>query len=187
LVSDYGGYGSAWKDPCTNCGVGYPVVFQFDGTGGESIDAVAGDIVAHTNSGDANSGILGEFNVLFTSPVAGDATITGNLWDAHTSVDRDQDWTLLVNGILQASGTVLGDGTEGRNNRDQFAVSVFLAAGDTVALQVQRALGQIGGYVGMNMNVSVSEIPIPAALPLFATGVAGLAYAGRRRKAKATA
>ncbi len=38
---------------------------------------------------------------------------------------------------------------------------------------------------GVNGNGAV--IPIPAALPLFATGLAGLAYIGRRRKANATA
>ncbi|MFO1089663.1 MAG: VPLPA-CTERM sorting domain-containing protein [Hyphomicrobiales bacterium] len=36
---------------------------------------------------------------------------------------------------------------------------------------------------GVNGNGAV--IPIPAALPLFATGLAGLAYIGRRRKANA--
>ncbi len=33
-------------------------------------------------------------------------------------------------------------------------------------------------------NVNVSAVPIPAALPLLATGLAALGFAGRRRKAK---
>jgi hypothetical protein len=46
------------------------------------------------------------------------------------------------------------------------------------------------GTAGLQLlvdNAFVRPVPIPAALPLFATGVAALAYAGRRkRKAKAT-
>jgi hypothetical protein len=34
---------------------------------------------------------------------------------------------------------------------------------------------------------NISEVPIPAALPLFATGVAAVAYAGRRKRKAAQA
>ena len=34
-------------------------------------------------------------------------------------------------------------------------------------------------------RVTVSEVPIPAAIPLFLSGIAGLGFAGRMRKKKA--
>jgi hypothetical protein len=188
-VSDWSGGGKAWADLGTS-GPGFtPMLLKYDGVLSESIDALAGDIVGHTNTSDSNAG-AGNLSILFKMPTAGTASISGKVWDAHTTVDRDQVWQVLVNGSPLASETVVGDGTNGRSAPDLFALAaIALAAGDTVELRLFRSGSDNGGLLGMDMTVDVtpSAVPLPAALPLFATilGAAGIAGWRRRRLAAA--
>jgi hypothetical protein len=57
--------------------------------------------------------------------------------------------------------------------------STFASLGVTPGSYVYTLLGSNDT---MTVQFGVNPIPIPAALPLFATGVATVAYAGRRRK-----
>lgn len=181
-VPNWSGFGPAWAD---NGGPGFgftPNLLNYDGSGSESIDALIGDIVGHTNSGDSNSG-AGELSIRFTNPVAGIAQISGAIWDAHITVDREQNWAVFVNDVLQTSGTVLGDGTEGRADADAFLLSaVSVGAGDTVELRLVRAPGQIGGLLGMDMTVEVAPVPAPAALLLMVSAIAGGFRFGQRHQ-----
>lgn len=62
-------------------------------------------------------------------------------------------------------------------------VEFALFAGDTVSFFVTGVAGQSGNLVTFVVEtMSPSEVPLPAALPLFMAGIAGLGYA-RRRKA----
>lgn len=185
-VANWSGFGTAWADSA-DFGIGFtPMLLKYDGSGSEAIDAVAGDIVTHTNTGDSNSG-AGEVSIRFTNPQAGSATVSGIVWDAHLSVVRNEDWKVFVNGVLAASGTVLGDGSEGRANADQFLLSALtLDSGDTVELLLVRAPGHTGGVLGLDLTVDVTPVPLPAALPLMLSALAGgLGVARRRRRTPA--
>ncbi|MEI7466259.1 MAG: hypothetical protein WCJ87_13010 [Burkholderiales bacterium] len=184
-VANWSQFGTAWADSATP-GFGFaPSLFKYDGpgTGNQSIDALAGDIVGHTQTNDANAG-AGELAVRFTAPFAGLATISGSVWDAHTSVIRRQQWNVWVNGQSSSSGVVLGDGTNGRNARDTFLLSgLQLEQGALVELRLSRYIDN-GGLLGMTFDVDLtptSVVPVPASLPLFMAGIGGLLIGLRRR------
>jgi hypothetical protein len=158
------------------------------------LDGTTGDIIAHTQSNDINAG-AGEFSVKFTAPFTGTATISGLLWDAHTTVDRDQAWSLKVNAVQLDSGVVVGDGTNGSASPDTFGLApLLLLAGQTVVLDIVRTAGGTelnGGLVGLNINIDLAPsaaVPLPGALPLFASVIGaffGLQRWRRRRQAAA--
>jgi len=179
-AANWSGFGPAWVDS-GNPGFGFsPMLLQYDGVGSEGIDAVAGDVVGHTNSGDGNSGV-GELSVRFTNPVTGTAQISGKVWDAHITADRDQDWQLFINDVLQTSGTVVGDGTEGRDLAETFLLAAIgLDIGDTVELRLSRATGQVGGMLGLDMTIDVTAVPVPAAVWLLGSAFGGLGLMRRR-------
>lgn len=65
-----------------------------------------------------------------------------------------------------------GDPLDGRTDNDWYS---FL--GDTISLGMR--VTEPGDWIRV---VTVSQVPVPAALPLFLTGLAGLGFAARRRK-----
>jgi hypothetical protein len=178
---NWSGFGPAWSNGTS--GVTTPMLLQYDGVGSESIDAVSGNIIGHTANASTS------LNIRFTSPTAGTATISGNIWDAHTSVDRDQVWQLLVNNVVQDTGVVLGDGTNGSSAPDSFSLVIALALNDVVDLRSFRQIGEsFGGLLGYNMTIDIAPaVPVPAALPLFASGLGMLAWATSRRRRKTAA
>lgn len=185
-VADFIGFGPAWQDLRLHPsgGNGFtPGLFQFDGTGGEPIDALAGDIVGHSDDGVGVHAGAGVLSIRFTSPTAGLAQVSGNIWDAHLSVDRTQAWSLWVDNVLQASGLLLGDGSEGRNNPDLFSVpTANLQAGSVVELFVSRYQNGIGGLFGANLTIDIdpARVPAPATGLLAALGLLALARRPRR-------
>jgi hypothetical protein len=148
-----------------------------------------GDVVTHTPD-QANGTTFITSNVLFTAPSAGLADISGVVWNARTSSpNRPQAWQLFVNGVLQLSGNLPGDGSNGRATPDVISLLDFaLLAGDTVMLSMFRTGPgtSTGDYVGLNLAVDLdtSAVPLPAALPLFATVLAGGGLLAWRRKRK---
>lgn len=187
-VSNWSGFGTAWADSATP-GVGFaPMLLKYDGVGSEPIDAIVNDIVGHTQTNDSNAG-AGNLSVRFTNPSAGTASVSGKVWDAHTSQDRDQAWEVWVDGVLSASGIVLGDGTEGRSNPDLFSLSgLSLAAGSVIELRLARFGSDNGGLVGMDMSVNVDTppggtVPVPATWALALASLAGIGVVRRPRRA----
>lgn len=180
-------FGPAWSNG--TAGTTTPMLLKYDGVGSEGIDASTGDIVGHT----ANSGT--NLNIVFTTPAAGTADISGSVWDAHLTVSRTMVWELLINGVQQSTGIVAGDGTNGSSAPDPFSLlSVVLAANDVIELRSYKQTGQdFGGLLGFSLTIDLtpdvaSAVPLPGALPLFGTVVAGfLGFQGWRRRRQAVA
>jgi hypothetical protein len=100
----------------------------------------------------------------------------------------------LFGTVLQAFGTFLGTGVTiswigGPSDNvtsgtlvDTFSLTTFLAAGQTQTLQI--VYGNPSGPVGAfpSINFQVSAVPVPPALLLFVSGLAGLGAISRRRR-----
>jgi hypothetical protein len=149
-------------------------------------DWLAGDVVTHTTD-QANGIGFGIGNVLFTTPFAGTANISGATW-AGRAINRTQDWQVYLNGNLLAGGVLPGDGSNGRNAQDSFAFSnIALAAGDLLELRlIQNANAPFGDFVGLNFNVDLTAlpggIPEPASWALMIVGFGLVGSAMRRRQ-----
>ncbi len=190
--ADWGGYGFG-PGFANSASMGYgfaPVIFQYNGSAPQSVDASAGDIVAHTQTNDSNAG-AGDFSVEFTSPAAGTATISGEVWYAHVGVDRWQDWTVSVGGTVLASGTLEGP-ANGSSTPETFDLTgLTLAANEVAQLKIVLTSGGTqtdGALVGLDMNVALtSTVPEASTWAMMAAGFAGLgllgSLGGARRRA----
>jgi hypothetical protein len=155
-------------------------------------DNQIGDVIVHTNDNSNGNEGLGPANVLFTVPVAGSYDIFGNLWNASTALvpsdfrPRPQDWRLLVNGSVMASGNLSGLPGEFTHDNPQFfdLPLITLSVGDTVQLDVFRGANAAAGFfVGTNLTlrqVETTQVSEPASLSLVAF-LATLLLFGRRR------
>jgi hypothetical protein len=149
-------------------------------------DFLAGDVLIHSpNDGAA-------VFVIWTAPTNGTVTFfDSNYWYAHSSVDRSNDI-----GFIYGSNDlgIVGETSKTSNpNRSAFGqtfndVDTHFLAGDTIALYfLKSANEEFGSLTGVRMSVeftpdAVSETPIPGALPLFVSGLAGLGFLAHRRK-----
>jgi hypothetical protein len=88
--------------------------------------------------------------------------------------------------VFNLTGTA-GLSTSGGLNNESTLAGIFLALDAPVALTPGALTGEIisGKNIGIASGGRVSETPLPAALPLFATGLGGLGLLGWRRKRKA--
>jgi hypothetical protein len=148
-------------------------------------DAPAGRIITHTT--DPDTGIDSAFaNVLWTSPISGIATITGDTWLARKSLGRSDDWFVLVNGLVVTDGVV--SSTDSYTSANPFlfsngsggaSVLTFpVSVGTTVDFEAIRAPGDDGDFVGVDLSISV--VPEPAPWGLLTIG--GVALLRRRTK-----
>ena len=147
---------------------------------------LTGDVLVHAPDLGSGPGYANA-NVFFTAPVSGTADIFVELWNAR-NLGRSQSAQLFVNNVLSASFILPGSIT--RASPLTASLSVLLAAGDTVMLSIYRTFyPAYGDFVGTDftVNLTPSAVPLPAALPLFATGLGVLGFAGWRRKRKAAA
>ena len=94
--------------------------------------------------------------MLFTSPIAGPVTISGDVWSARTSLSRGNDWSLLVNGTVKASGLLTGTTATDRTNPEKFSVpGVTLKPNDTVELVFQE-VPNAGDFVEVNLTINTA-------------------------------
>jgi hypothetical protein len=136
-----------------------------------------GDIIDHTV--DPFNGVgNGVANYLFTSNVGGSFNISGTVWDAR-HISRPQGWSLLVNGISMASGSM--DGNVSKSSPNTFSVNFLFNPGTMVELDEFRN-GTAGDFVGSTLTIAgtPSVVPEPGSIMLMGTGLAALWVRARR-------
>ncbi len=154
-------------------------------------DFQTGDILAHsTNPG---SGL--PFFIDWTAPVAGTITYSGDVWYAHSPVERSQDYFVMLDGgSALNTGTVAWNSGNGRSNPSTFSSSgsLTVAAGDVLALELNPTSGQtFGSLSGVNLTVNLTPattgVPEPGTNLLLAGGmlvIAALVKLRRQASAK---
>jgi hypothetical protein len=169
----------AWA-PSNNPGDFLPAEFKARSVQA-GVDYQVGDVVVHTTD-PANGGSNGPADFRWTSPINGTVTITGDVWQAAVLAGRNNNWTLLVNGVAVTGGT----GIDGHDRAAPFdfsagtggtaALTQAVSIGTTIDLQITRSTS-LGYLVGANLTISA--VPEPGSLSLLGLGTATLAFAGR--------
>lgn len=168
--------------PSANAGNCLPAVLQMqsDDPGG---DFKTGDILVHSFD-NANGGSNGEASILWTAPVDGEITFDGDIWYAHSSVQRSNDFSLSLGSDVLASGTIAYNSGFTRSSPDTFSSSGSLAvqAGDVLKLLIMRSPGQsFGSLDGVQLTITeTSSVPEPGAAVLLLLG-GGIALLRTRR------
>jgi hypothetical protein len=157
------------------------------GAGLTDNDFLIGDVIIHT----PNSGT--DVTITWTAPTDG---ILDNLdfaaWYAHSSVVRSNDVSLAIDGDPASphswvTSTVLNSNRLGAAGLTGGGLS--LNAGDLITLSLAKtALQSFGSLTGVNLSFDfqAAVTPVPPALPLFVSALAGLGwFAHRRRRGQA--
>jgi hypothetical protein len=156
-----------------------------------SCDFLTDDVLTHSWDATGNgAGSAAPSEVVWTAPFAGDVDLSGSVWLAR-NIGRAVDWTLLVNNVMQDSGSLSDGDAFSRAAPDSFLVSgLSVAQNDTIVLRFVTGGNSAGGgeFVGVNLTIDaepVAEpIPEPTTALLLAGGLAGTAArAGRRKRA----
>jgi hypothetical protein len=182
----------AWA-PGTTQGNSFPA--EFKATSAQALSGPpgwqVGDVIVRTTDENNISTVA---QLRWTSPMAGNVTVSGSVFEGSVDTGRDTRWLLVVNGLIVTSGTLTaGDGHD-RSNPFLFSdgdggagALVFsnASAGTTFDLLLTKTTSSpAGDYVGVNYRITVAPVPEPA-LGLIVTAGAGLAVrclAGRRRR-----
>ena len=150
-------------------------------------DFLAGDILIHSPN-DGSKDLI----IQWTAPTAGTVSnLSASAWYAHSSVARSNDVTLSL--VVAAVTTLIDSATisstthAGRSNAATFADGGPFAvnAGDLITLSFLKTAGQqFGSLAGLTASLDFAPVttPIPATLPLLMTALAGLGWAGLRRR-----
>jgi len=143
------------------------------------LDVKLGDVVVHGTDPNNTLG-SGAANAVWTSSLAGSVTVTGNVWYA-SSENRSMDWYLYFNTELLASGMVsYGDAYDRDNPFDFGTFTRSLAAGDVIKFEASAHSGSLPHFVGVNLTIDATPVPVPGAFLLFGSGLVGLAALRRR-------
>jgi len=164
-----------------------PFVFKADQNGGtlsglSDSDFLADDIVVH--SPNDGSDLIIQWRA--SSP----GTITNldvSVWYAHSSVTRSNDVELALAGSVLANWTVSTADNDNRNDPGTYADAgpIEVHTGDLLTISFAKTIGQgVGTLNGIaaSFDFVASTVPVPAALPLFVSALAGLGWFARRRK-----
>jgi hypothetical protein len=174
----------AWA-PSNNAGDFLPGEFKARSVP-SGVDWQVGDVVVHTtdtSNGDSN----GPANFLWTSPITGTITISGDVWDARPLTGRDNSWSLLVNGTVVSSGASI-DGTDRANpflfskgTGGTAALTEQVVAGSTIDLQIT-ATTAAGNFVGVSFTITGSAVPEPSSgvLGILASSALAMTALARR-------
>jgi hypothetical protein len=155
------------------------------GAGETDQDFLAGDILVHSPNNGA------PVTIDWTAPSDGTITnLSTAVWYAHSVVTRSNDVTLSLANVVLSSWTVSNGSFGNRNTPGTFANAgpFSVNAGDLLTLSFEMTTGQsVGSLNGVmaSFDFAASTVPIPAALPLFVSALAGLGWIARRRRAAA--
>lgn len=142
-------------------------------------DFLTGDIVFHPSTPGNTLNPFAESNATWTSTLAGVAQVTGNVWYGGLNQDRGVSWTLYLNESSLTSGSVFNGDSYDRSNPLTFSVpGLVVNPGDVLKFEGVTQTGTIyPWFIGVNLTVDVtpaSVVPLPPAVWLFGTGLAGL-------------
>src|SRR5262245_59703540 len=93
----------------------------------------------------------------WTSPVAGTATISGDLWLGSPQLGRDIDWSIQLNGTIITDGTLHHNDPFNSSSPYSFAngsggvaaLTFVVSVGDVVNLEIVRA-STFGTFTGVD-------------------------------------
>ena len=145
-------------------------------------DFVTGDIVVHSPNDGSN------LIIEWAAPSAGTITnLAVSAWYAHSNVARSNEFSVSLANVVLDSFTLSDTQNTGKSNAGTYADAgpIAVNAGDLLTLTISKTLLQsFGSLAGVSASFDFvgSTVPIPAALPLFVSALAGLGWIARRRK-----
>ena len=153
---------------------------EFSTTTGSSLSIPVG--VKSSTSLFSSNGDLAGYNAEVEIGIAGTLLfLSGNQsFNSSISFTENVPYQVFMQVVLNPSGVdSSGNGTTASGSADpHFTPPLFDSAGNAITFEI---------FDGIGNNSPVGATPIPAALPLFATGIGALGLLGRRRKRKAKA
>jgi hypothetical protein len=135
-------------------------------------DVPIGRVATHTTdpySGDDEA----LSNVLWTSPVDGVATISGDTWQARKSLGRSNTWALFHNDVNLTGGMLTSDDPFNSSNPFLFengsggadVLTFPVAVGDTIKFEAARLYSIYGDFVGVDLTITVTDGPAKVLRP----------------------
>jgi len=177
----------AWA-PSATSGNFLPAWFQSTSDNPSSLDVLTGDIVTHTTD-NLNGPGHGPSNVLWTSPSAGTMNVSGGVWIALDR-GRSNDWSIYLNDVLLTGGSISSGDAYDRSAPFLFSngsggasalSNLIVSSGDELRLEFAKT-STYGEFVGVDLQVQLSPVPIPATFLLLLSGLAGIGIIGGKRK-----
>jgi len=161
-----------------------PMWMKSVGTGAAAIDLPSGAVGLH-GAENAAAGVT------WTSPIDGAVDLTGGTWQFVKSgvhAGRSMTWTILLNATVLTSGVI--SGADAFNSAAPFdfatgsggaaAISnLSVQTGDVITLQFTK-ISVNATFAGVDLTLT--EVPEPAALALWATGILALLSTRRHLK-----
>jgi hypothetical protein len=168
-----GNYGPQWYDSSHHSGDNTPTIWKNTSTV-TAYGVAPGQVSLHP--GWDNS-----FSVVrWTSPTAGQININGLFGKGDIGA---MSYYIAIN------GTIISQWLSDSNPTENFSFVRTIAASDIIDFMVGAEFGGGNGFgntpLEVNISSDVGATPLPAALPLFATGAGMLGLLGWRRKRKA--
>jgi PEP-CTERM motif len=179
------GYFATSTDLNTNSPIVVKAAVNGSAAGENDSAFLSGDVLVHSpNSGTSLS-------VVWTAPTSGTITdLVAEVWYAHPSVlsqHRSNEVTLDLGISELVVWTVAYDDGTDRSSPHSYQPggSFSVNVGDTLVLNFVRTSAGAGSINGVRESFTFnSAVPLPAALPLFASGLGVMGVLGWRRKRK---